>query len=110
MTTNKLKALKIKLANLQLEIQALIDKGEKEPGLIDAISADISDFTEEVTKIRKEISDIKSKKQQKESVSLVGLYENIQKENIKTEFRKKTEKVKEGIDKLKQMMKKRGYD
>jgi hypothetical protein len=77
MTTNKLKALKIKLANLQLEIQALIEKGEKEPGIIDAISADISEFTEEVTKIRKEISDIKSKKQQKESVSLMELYKEI---------------------------------
>jgi hypothetical protein len=77
MTTNKLKALKIKLANLQLEIQALIDKGEREPGLIDAVAADIADFTEEVTKIRKEISDIKSRKQQKESLSLMELYKEI---------------------------------
>ena len=67
-TKNKLRALKIKLANLQIEIQALIDKGEREPGMIDAIAADISDFTDEVTKIRKQLDVFKDKTSKTESI------------------------------------------
>jgi hypothetical protein len=67
-TKNKLRALKIKLANLQIEIQALIDKGEREPGMIDAIAADISDFTDEVTKIRKQLDVFKHKTPKTESI------------------------------------------
>jgi hypothetical protein len=79
MKSTELRRLKIKLANLQTEIQYLIDKGENEPGLIDAIASDIADFTDEVTKIRKEIAGIKDKKIQKESISLVKIYEEIKK-------------------------------
>lgn len=79
MSKNNLRALKIKLANLQLEIQSLITKGEREPGLIDAITADISEFTEQVTKITKELVAAKSKKVQKESISLSEIYENLKK-------------------------------
>lgn len=110
MKINKLRDLKIKLANLQLEIQYLIDKGENEPGLIDAIAADISEFTDEVTKIRKEIASIKNKKIQKESISLVKIYEEIQKEDRKKKFKSQTEEVKKGISKLKDIMRDSGYD
>lgn len=79
MSKNNLRALKIKLANLQLEIQSLITKGEREPGLIDAITADISEFTEQVTKITKELVAAKNKKVQKESISLSEIYENLKK-------------------------------
>lgn len=79
MKSTELRRLKVKLANLQTEIQYLIDKGENEPGLIDAIASDIADFTDEVTKIRKEIAGIKDKKVQKESISLVKIYEEIKK-------------------------------
>lgn len=79
MKSTELRRLKVKLANLQTEIQYLIDKGENEPGLIDAIASDIADFTDEVTKIRKEIAGIKDKKIQKESISLVKIYEEIKK-------------------------------
>ncbi len=77
MKPTELRRLKVKLANLQTEIQYLIDKGENEPGLIDAIASDIADFTDEVTKIRKEIASIKEKKNVKESISLVKIYEEI---------------------------------
>lgn len=79
MSKNNLRALKIKLANLQLEIQSLITKGEREPGLIDAITADISEFTEQVTKITKELVAAKNKKVQKENISLSEIYENLKK-------------------------------
>lgn len=79
MVKNNLRALKIKLANLQLEIQSLITKGEREPGLIDAITADISEFTEQVTKITKELVAAKNKKVQKENISLSEIYENLKK-------------------------------
>lgn len=79
MSKNNLRALKIKLANLQLEIQSLITKGEREPGLIDAITADISEFTEQVTKITKELVAAKNKKIQKENISLSEIYENLKK-------------------------------
>ena len=55
---NPLRTLKVKVANLQVEIQALISKAESNPGLIDAIAADIADFTDEITKIRKELADL----------------------------------------------------
>ena len=58
MAKNKLRALKIKLANLQLEIQSLIEKSERDPSLIDAITSDISEFTSEVTRMTKELSNI----------------------------------------------------
>jgi len=77
MKPTELRRLKVKLANLQTEIQYLIDKGENEPGLIDAIASDIADFTDEVTKIRKEIASLKDKKSQNESISLVKIYEEI---------------------------------
>lgn len=79
MSKNNLRALKIKLANLQLEIQSLITKGEREPDLIDAITDDISEFTEQVTKITKELVAAKNKKVQKESISLSEIYENLKK-------------------------------
>jgi len=77
MKSTELRRLKVKLANLQSEIQYLIGKSEGEPGLIDAISSDIADFTDEVTKITKEIDLIKEKKQQKESLKLTELYKEV---------------------------------
>ena len=77
MKSSELRRLKTKLANLHSEIQYLIDKSEKEPGLIDAIAEDISDFTDEVTKIRKQIDSIKEKNIQKESISLTQIYNEI---------------------------------
>lgn len=74
MKSNELRRLKIKLANLQVEIQRLLDKGEREPGLIDAIASDIAAFTDEVTKISQEIETLKSKN---ESISLFNLYNEI---------------------------------
>lgn len=79
MSRNNLKALKIKLANLQLDIQSLINKGEREPGLIDAITADINAFTKEVNKISDEIDKIKAKKKTDEGISLTEMYKEIKK-------------------------------
>ncbi len=80
MKSTEARRLKVKLANLQSEIQYLIDKCESEPKLIDAISSDIADFTDEITKFRKEIDSIKDKKQQKESMQLMELYKTIKKD------------------------------
>lgn len=78
MKSTELRRLKVKLANLQIEIQRLIDKGENEPGLIDAIASDISGFTDEVTKISQEIENLKTKK---ESISLTKMYNEIKNKN-----------------------------
>jgi uncharacterized coiled-coil DUF342 family protein len=80
MKPTELRRLKIKLANLQSEIQYLIDKSENDSSLIDAISSDIAEFTDEVTKFRKEIDSIKEKKLQKESLKLTELYKAIKKD------------------------------
>ena len=76
MKSTELRRLKIKLANLQVEIQRLIDKGEREPGLIDAIASDIDNFTDEVIKISQEIDKISPKN---ESFSLMEIYNEIKK-------------------------------
>lgn len=77
---NPLRPLKVKLANLQVEIQALLDKSDQEPGVVDAIASDIADFTDEITKIRKQISDLNDRKKQNESISLSEIYKEIKKE------------------------------
>jgi len=73
-TRKKLKALKIKLANLQLEIEDLMSKGMDEPGVIDAIIADISDMTEEMMNAKKQLIALKKRKKDKESTT-EGLFE-----------------------------------
>lgn len=78
-TKKKLRALKVKLANLQLEIEDLMSKGMDEPGVIDAIIADISDMTDEMVAAKKQLVDFKKKKEDKESTteSLFELYNKI---------------------------------
>lgn len=78
-TKKKLRALKVKLANLQLEIEDLMSKGIDEPGVIDAIIADISDMTDEMVAAKKQLVDLKKKKENKESTteSLFELYNKI---------------------------------
>jgi hypothetical protein len=75
----KLKALKIKLANLQLEIEDLMSKGMDEPGVIDAIIADITDMTEEMVSAKKQLIDFKKNKKDKKSTTegLFELYDKI---------------------------------
>ena len=75
----KLRALKIKLANLQLEIEDLISKGLDEPGMIDAIIADIAEMTEEMVAAKKQLVDLKNKRKDKESTteSIFELYNKI---------------------------------
>ena len=78
-TKKKLRALKVKLANLQLEIEDLMSKGIDEPGVIDAIIADISDMTDEMVAAKKQLVDLKKKKENKESTTenLFELYNKI---------------------------------
>ena len=78
-TKKKLRALKVKLANLQLEIEDLMSKGMDEPGVIDAIIADISDMTDEMVVAKKQLVDLKKKKENKESTTenLFELYNKI---------------------------------
>jgi hypothetical protein len=79
----KLKDLRTKLANLDIEIRALISKGEMEPGLIDAIASDIDGFTQEIVKIKAEISKVNSQGID-ESLSLVNLFKEGAKDAKKT--------------------------
>jgi hypothetical protein len=69
----KLKDLRTKLANLDFEIRSLISKAEMEPGLIDAIVADISGFTQEIVNINSKINKLTSQGID-ESISLLGLF------------------------------------
>lgn len=75
----KLRALKIKLANLQLEIEDLISKGLDEPGMVDAIISDITEMTEEMVTAKKQLVDLKNKRKDKESTteSIFELYNKI---------------------------------
>jgi hypothetical protein len=73
--SRKIKDLKIKLANLELEVRSLLDAGKSESGIIDAIAADISDFTDEVMKVKKELRNMGVKID--ESIKLNELYKNI---------------------------------
>jgi hypothetical protein len=75
--SRKIKDLKIKIANLELEIRSLLDAGKSEPGIIDAIAADISDFTDEIMKVKKELKSMGVKID--ESIKLVDLYEDLTK-------------------------------
>lgn len=79
----KLKDLRTKLANLDIEIRALISKGEMEPGLIDAIAADIDGFTQEIVKIKSEIAKVNAQGID-ESISLVNLFKEGAKEGKKS--------------------------
>lgn len=111
MAKNKLRALKIKLANLQLEIQSLIEKSERDPSLIEAITSDISEFTESVTNITRQLSNLKKKKVQKESISLTNLYEEVQNnEEIRKRMRTYSDDVGKKTDELKKMLKEKGYN
>ena len=78
-TKKKLRDIKVKLANLQLEIEDLMSKGIDEPGVIDAIIADISDMTDEMVAAKKQLVDLKKKKENKESTTenLFELYNKI---------------------------------
>jgi len=74
-TRAKVKALKIKMQNLELEIQSLIQGAEFEPGTIDAVYQDITNFTDEIRDISKQLLALKTKKN--ESMSLLNVYENM---------------------------------
>lgn len=101
----KLKDLRTKLSNLDIEIRALLSKGEMEPDMIDAVTADIDNFTSEISTTRKEINALKKddkldeesmtggegystpkafKKINNESISLKELYNEIKKEKLKS--------------------------
>lgn len=77
----KIRDLKTKMANLELEIRSLVQSSEFEPGTIDAVYQDISNFTDEIRDISKQLLSIKSKKPQSNETSLVGIYESLIKEN-----------------------------
>lgn len=79
----KLKDLRTKLANLDIEIRALISKGEMEPGLIDAVVSDIDSFTQEIVKIKGEIAKINAKGLD-ESLNLLSLFKEGAKDSKKT--------------------------
>ena len=79
-TRSKIKALKIKMQNLELEIQSLISGAEFEPGTIDAVYQDITNFTDEIRDISKQLLALKSKKN--ESMSLVDVYEGMKNEGF----------------------------
>lgn len=70
----KLRDLKTKVANLELEIRALIQKAEADPGIIDAIAADISDFTDEIINTKRELEQMNERKK---SISLSTIYNEI---------------------------------
>lgn len=70
----KLKDLKTKVANLELEIRALVQKAEADPSILDAIIADISYFTDEIVKIKQELEQINERKK---ATSLVSIYKEI---------------------------------
>jgi hypothetical protein len=80
-TQRKIKDLKIKLANLELEVRSLLDAGKSEPGIIDAISSDISDFTDAVTDIKKKLKGLGVKVD--ESTKLADLYEEVKEGKLK---------------------------
>lgn len=73
----KLKALKIKLANLQLEIEDLMSRNIDEPGMIDAIIADISEMTNEMVTAKKQLEDFKKKNKKSTNESIFELYNKI---------------------------------
>jgi hypothetical protein len=70
----KLRDLKTKVANLELEIRALIHKAEADPGIIDAVAADISDFTDEIINTKRELEQMNERKK---SISLSTIYNEI---------------------------------
>jgi hypothetical protein len=70
----KLRDLKTKVKNLELEIRALVHKAESDPGIIDAISADISDFTAEIVSTKRELEQMSERKK---SISLSTMYNEI---------------------------------
>ena len=70
----KLRDLKTKVKNLELEIRALVHKAEADPGIIDAISAYISDFTAEIVSTKRELEQMSERKK---SISLSTMYNEI---------------------------------
>lgn len=78
----KLKDLRTKLANLDIEVRSLISKAEMEPGMLDAVIADIDGFTQDIVHVKNEISKLNSKGLD-ESVSLMGLFKEGAKEDNK---------------------------
>ncbi len=79
----KLKDLRTKLANLDFEIRALISKAEMEPGLIDAVVADISTFTQEIVNINNKINKLNAQGID-ESISLMSLFKEGAKDDKKS--------------------------
>lgn len=75
-TRQKIKDLKTKMNNLELEVRSLISRAEFEPGTIDAIHQDISNFTDEIRDINKQLLSLKSK-EKNESLSLMNVYESM---------------------------------
>lgn len=76
----KIRDLKTKLENLKLEIQSLVSNSEYEPSTIDAVYQDISNFTDEIRDINKQLLSLKNKPKN-EALSLMNVYENMIKEN-----------------------------
>ncbi len=78
----KLKDLRTKLANLDIEVRSLISKAEMEPGMLDAVIADIDGFTQDIVHVKNEISKLNAKGLD-ESVSLMGLFKEGAKDGKK---------------------------
>jgi hypothetical protein len=76
----KIKDLKIKFANLELEIRSLLDAGKSEPGIIDAVASDISDFTDEIMKVKKELKGLGVKV---DETKLTELYQEVKESKLK---------------------------
>lgn len=74
----KLRDLKTKVSNLELEIRSLVHKAEADPSVIDAIAADISNFTEEIVATKKELEKLNERKK---STSLTSIYNEIKTNN-----------------------------
>lgn len=79
-TRQKIKDLKTKMNNLELEVRSLIQGAEFEPGTIDAVHQDISNFTDEIRDINKQLLNLKNKPKN-EALSLMNVYESMVKEN-----------------------------
>jgi hypothetical protein len=77
----KLKDFKTKVANLELELRALISKAD-EPGILDAIIDDIDGFTQDIVNAKNTIAKINAKGLD-ESINLVNLFKEGAKDDKK---------------------------
>jgi hypothetical protein len=94
---NAKRYLKVKMLNLQQEIEALLTKAELlGPGTFESIASDIDDLTDQVEKLRKDIQGKNQEpkvgeetedKVEESTISLEELFREITNENIK-DFKK----------------------